>query len=132
MCGPPIYAHSSKRTRLPLEVSRSFRAFSRSANRCPERIEPGEKARRLFDIVGLDEGTCGRRPGHRWPLGIGGSVKFMPFLNATFAAACRGGTSKCPHTQTHQFVYLCRNGSQRCRLASRHSAGSLSYINLRV
>jgi hypothetical protein len=34
-------------------------------NRCPERIEPGEEARRLFDIVGLDEGTCGRRPGHR-------------------------------------------------------------------
>src|SRR5690349_6792572 len=34
-------------------------------NRCPEPIEPGEEARRLFDIVGLDEGTCGRRPGHR-------------------------------------------------------------------
>ena len=34
-------------------------------NRCPEPVEPGEDARRLFDIVGLDEGTCGRRPGHR-------------------------------------------------------------------
>jgi hypothetical protein len=56
---------SSKRTRPHYEVSRSFRAFSSRHNRCPERIEPGEEARRLFDIVGLDEGTCGRRPGHR-------------------------------------------------------------------
>ena len=31
----------------------------------PGTIEPGKDARRLFDIVGLDEGTCGRRPGHR-------------------------------------------------------------------
>jgi hypothetical protein len=31
----------------------------------PGTIEPGEDVRRLFDIVGLDEGTCGRRPGHR-------------------------------------------------------------------
>jgi hypothetical protein len=38
--------------------------FSRY-NRCPEPIEPGEDARRLFDIDGLDEGTCGRRPGLR-------------------------------------------------------------------
>jgi hypothetical protein len=31
----------------------------------PGTIEPGEDTRRLFDIVGLDEGTCGRRPGLR-------------------------------------------------------------------
>ena len=40
-------------------------------NRCPEPIEPGEDARRLFDIVGLDEGTCGRRPGLLEPPGSG-------------------------------------------------------------
>src|SRR3954465_9376218 len=28
-------------------------------------------------------------------------------------------TVKCPNTQTHQFVYLCRNGSQRCRSCFR-------------
>jgi hypothetical protein len=43
----------------------------------PGTIEPGEDARRLFDIVGLDEGTCGRRPGLPEPLGSGWSVKFQ-------------------------------------------------------
>ena len=55
----------SKRTRPRYEVSRSFRASSWSVQPMPGTIEPGEDARRLFDIVGLDEGTCGRRPGHR-------------------------------------------------------------------
>ena len=32
---------------------------------------PGEETRRLFDIVGLDEGTCGRRPGLLEPPGSG-------------------------------------------------------------
>ena len=41
----------------------------------PGALEPGEDARRLFDIVGLDEGTCGRRPGLPKPLGSGWSVK---------------------------------------------------------
>ena len=49
----------------------------------PGTPEPGKDARRLFDIVGLDEGTCGRRPGLLEPLGSGWSVKFMPFLNVT-------------------------------------------------
>ena len=31
----------------------------------PGTNEPGEEACRLFDIVGFDEGTCGRRPGLR-------------------------------------------------------------------
>ena len=41
--------------------------FAPLLSRCnrPGAIEPGEDACRLFDIVGLDEGTCGRRPGHR-------------------------------------------------------------------
>jgi len=34
-------------------------------------MEPDGKTRRLFDIVGLDEGTCGRRPSPRRPLGVG-------------------------------------------------------------
>ena len=34
-------------------------------NRCPEPKGPGRNSVRLFDIVGLDEGTCGRRPGLR-------------------------------------------------------------------
>ena len=41
--------------------------------RCPGSKREGE-ARRLFDIVGLDEGTCGRRPrspaaSRRWMIG---------------------------------------------------------------
>jgi hypothetical protein len=46
----------------------------------PGTIEPGEDARRLFDIVGLDEGTCGRRPGHLEPLGSGtiGQIYAVP------------------------------------------------------
>ena len=40
--------------------------------------------------------------------------------------------SKCPHTQTHQFVYLCRNGSRRCRPGFGYSTEAKSYINLRV
>ena len=51
----------------------------------PGTIEPGEDARRLFDIVGLDEGTCGRRPGLPEPLGSGRSVKFMPFQMSSYA-----------------------------------------------
>ena len=54
-----------------MEVSRSFRASSWSVQPMPGTIEPGEDACRLFDIVGLDEGTCGRRPGHLEPLGSG-------------------------------------------------------------
>ena len=54
-----------------MKVSRSFRASSWSVQPMPGTIEPGEDARRLFDIVGLDEGTCGRRPGHLEPLGSG-------------------------------------------------------------
>ena len=56
--------HSSGRGLLLRSRVRFVPLLSRY-NRCPERIEPGEDARRLFDIVGLDEGTCGRRPGHR-------------------------------------------------------------------
>ena len=33
------------------------------------------EARRLFDIVGLDEGTCGRRPRSATTSGCRGSVK---------------------------------------------------------
>ena len=46
-----------------------------SLNRIPvTRIKPGRETRRLFDIVGLDEGTCGRRPrspaaSRRWMIG---------------------------------------------------------------
>src|SRR4030095_7268305 len=32
-------------------------------------------------------------------------------LMLAFVAACRGGTSTCPNTPTHQSVYLCRHGS---------------------
>ena len=47
------------------EVRYRFASLLSRYNRCPEPNEPGEDTRRLFDIVGLDEGTCGRRPGHR-------------------------------------------------------------------
>ena len=48
--------------------------------RHPEPNEPGAETRRLFDIVGLDEGTCGRRPGHLRPLGLGaiGQIYAVP------------------------------------------------------
>ena len=64
--GPHTYMapHSNGRGLAKGSRVRFVPLLSRS-NRCPERIEPGEDARRLFDIVGLDEGTCGRRPGHR-------------------------------------------------------------------
>ena len=42
-----------------------------SDHRRPEPSGPGRETRRLFDIVGLDEGTCGRRLGHLEPLGSG-------------------------------------------------------------
>ena len=48
-----------------VEVRYRFASLLGRYNRCPEPNEPGEDARRLFDIVGLDEGTCGRRPGLR-------------------------------------------------------------------
>ena len=50
---------------LPRRFRDRFAPLLGRYNRCPEPLEPGEEARRLFDIVGLDEGTCGRRPGHR-------------------------------------------------------------------
>ena len=53
------------------EVRYRFASLLGRYNRCPEPNEPGEDARRLFDIVGLDEGTCGRRPGLPGPLGSG-------------------------------------------------------------
>ena len=54
-----------------LQGPASVRASTLSVNRCPERFEPGLEARRLFDIVGFDEGTCGRRPGLLEPPGSG-------------------------------------------------------------
>jgi hypothetical protein len=88
-------------------------------NRCPEPIEPGEDARRLFDIVGLDEGTCGRRPGHLEPLGSGwtGKIQAVPFGIPSKLASM--GMLICLNMQTHQVCELCRNGSQRCRFAPR-------------
>ena len=84
-------AHGHSGQRLPVESLKSFRKiavdgrksppymavhrrgraiwlWSRSRLidryfRCP-RIKTGRVRRRLFDIVGLDEGTCGRRPRH--------------------------------------------------------------------
>src|SRR5882757_4778488 len=47
------------------QVCGRFASLLSRYNRCPEPFEPGVVARRLFDIVGLDEGTCGRRPGLR-------------------------------------------------------------------
>jgi hypothetical protein len=63
--GARPYMALQRRTRPSLQGQRSFRASSWSVQPMPGTIEPGEDARRLFDIVGLDEGTCGRRPGHR-------------------------------------------------------------------
>ena len=77
--------------------------FSRYS-RCPEPIEPGEDARRLFDIVGLDEGTCGRRPGLLKPLGSGRSANFKPFLMDPGRSLSSRGSSYVSKTQTHQIV----------------------------
>jgi hypothetical protein len=72
----------------------------------PGSLIPGEEARRLFDIVGLDEGTCGRRPGLWRPLGVGRSVKFMPFLNADPAQACLAGRANVL-IRKHTSLYIC-------------------------
>jgi hypothetical protein len=61
------------------------------------RIKTGRVRRRLFDIVGLDEGTCGRRlrsPRVLRPRTIG---QIMPFLYVLL--------------HIHSNMYLCRNGS---------------------
>jgi hypothetical protein len=55
---PPATAAASMRS---VTVSRLFLVGTTD----PGTYEPGEDTRRLFDIVGLDEGTCGRRPGLR-------------------------------------------------------------------
>jgi hypothetical protein len=60
----------------PASVSRLYLVGTTDARSDSNR---GVDACRLFDIVGLDEGTCGRRPGLLEPLGSGWSVKFMPF-----------------------------------------------------
>ena len=72
----------------------------------PGTNEPGEEARRLFDIVGLDEGTCGRRPGLWRPLGVGRSVKFKPFLNVTSVQACLAGGANVL-IRKHTSLYIC-------------------------
>ena len=61
--GCHTYMALQRRTR-PLWGRRSFRAFL-IGQPIPGTNEPGEDACRLFDIVGFDEGTCGRRPGLR-------------------------------------------------------------------
>ena len=48
----------------------------------------------------------------------------MPFLMDSRGFGF-GEELKCPKTQTHQFVYLCRNGSRRCRLLSLFQRGSI-------
>ena len=60
----------------PASVSRLYLVGTTDARSDSNR---GVDACRLFDIVGFDEGTCGRRPGLLEPLGSGWSVKFMPF-----------------------------------------------------
>ena len=49
----------------------SVRASTLSVQPMPGAIRTGLDARRLFDIVGFDEGTCGRRPGLLEPPGSG-------------------------------------------------------------
>jgi hypothetical protein len=55
---PPHSSGGGLHGPLPFRVSPSRQPT-------PGTNEPGEETRRLFDIVGLDEGTCGRRPGLR-------------------------------------------------------------------
>ena len=80
--------------------------------RHPEPNEPGAEARRLFDIVGLDEGTCGRRPGLLEPLGSGWSVKFMPFLNVTSVRACLAERANVL-IRKHTSLYICAGTAPR-------------------
>ena len=69
-----------------------------SLNRTPvSRIKTGWETRRLFDIVGLDEGTCGRRlrspaASRRWMIG-----QNKPFLNGS-PSSLLDGKSECPLT----------------------------------
>src|SRR5687768_5879333 len=88
----------------------------------PGTNEPGEQPRRLFDIVGLDEGTCGRRPGLLEPLGSGRSVKFMPFLNVTSVQACLAGRSNVL-LRKHTSLYICAGTAPRVRPGFGYSTG---------
>ena len=84
-----------------------------SLNRIPvTRIKPGRETRRLFDIVGLDEGTCGRRPGLPEPLGSGRSVKFMPFLNGQPLELAPVGTPDVL-IRKHTSLYICAGTAPR-------------------
>ena len=71
---------------LPSLVCVSYR----SVTRLP-RIK-GKETRRLFDIVGLDEGTCGRRPRSATASGCRRSVKAKPFHGRIGAHASVGST----------------------------------------
>ena len=68
---------------------------------CPGKM--GKETRRLFDIVGLDEGTCGRRPRSARTSGSRADRKKPSRSNVLL--------------HIHSNMYLCRNGSQRCRPA---------------
>src|ERR1044072_3935072 len=66
-----------------------------SLSRIPwPRIKLGGGTRRLFDIVGLDEGTCGRRPrspaaSRRWMIGY---TQALPWTDCAGLAPAIGST----------------------------------------
>ena len=61
---------------------------------------------RLFDIVGLDEGTCGRRPGLLKPPGSGRSVKCKPFLNVTSIGLARWWKQMSSYANTPVCIFV--------------------------
>src|SRR6185369_7477113 len=78
----------------------------------PGTTRTGRGSVRLFDIVGLDEGTCGRRPGLPEPLGSGWSVKFMPFLNGSPSKLASMGNSNVL-IRKHTSLYICAGTAPR-------------------
>ena len=82
------------------------------------RFSPGRETCRLFDIVGLDEGTCGRRPrspaaSRRWMIG-----QTKPFQMSSYISTV---------------ICICAGTAPRdTGLATDYSSVVKSYINLRV
>lgn len=91
----------------------------------------GVRKSRLFDIVGLDEGTCGRRPRSATASGCRWSVKAKPFQRSVLWSLLQGSVL---HVSLH-IHSICEVQERLPEMPASSSGfppGWLSVINLRV
>ena len=85
-------------------AGRFARTVRVSLNRTPvTRFPPGRETCRLFDIVGLDEGTCGRRP--RSAVTSGCRAIGKKPSRSSFPSEFASTVGQCPNTQ-HQILCI--------------------------